>query len=91
MNMKNLAKIILVLLLGLVSVQSLSLRAGNQELAIGEEVSDIFNGQQLRKIEVRSPVSGVLSKINISQTGYHSSGTAFVVTAETTQYYQHRR
>ncbi|PPS95073.1 Uncharacterized protein GY17_00002264 [Cryptosporidium hominis] len=86
--MKNLVKVILGLLFGLVSVHSLSLRAGSQELAIAEDVSDLFDGREVRKIEVRSPVSGILSKVNIRQTGYHSSGTAFVVTADSSQYYK---
>ncbi|KAJ1608429.1 putative signal peptide protein [Cryptosporidium canis] len=87
--MKNIVKAIFCLLLGLVSVRSLSLRAGGPDIAVAnDDISGIFDGLPLRKIEVRSPVSGVLSKVNILQTGYHSSGTAYVVTAGSSQYYK---
>ncbi|KAF7458021.1 hypothetical protein HWI79_1587 [Cryptosporidium felis] len=70
------------------SVQSLGLRAGQNLVNFEGEAPDIFGGASIRKIEVRSPVSGILSKVNVRTTGYHSAGTAFVVTAESSQYYK---
>ncbi|KAH8740223.1 hypothetical protein FG386_001498 [Cryptosporidium ryanae] len=76
------------LLFGLLSVAySSNLRAAVDSDLIGSE-SEIFNGQPIRKVEVRSPISGILNKVNILSTGYHSAGTAFVVTATENQYYK---
>lgn len=87
--MKRFSVIILGFLLGLASVQSIGLRAGGYDFQESNEVvQSLFGGLAVRKIEVRSPISGILSKVNIHQTGYHSSGTAYVVTAESSQYYK---
>ncbi|KAK6590907.1 hypothetical protein RS030_111856 [Cryptosporidium xiaoi] len=83
----TLSTLLFGLLYGLSVVCSSNLRSAALG-DISELESELFGGRSVRKVEVRSPISGILNKKNISSTGYYSAGTAFVVTATEDQYYK---
>ncbi|KAH7648664.1 hypothetical protein FG379_002134 [Cryptosporidium bovis] len=84
----TLSALLFGLLYGLLSV---SCSSNLRSVALGDALTvdpELFGGHSVRKVEIRSPISGILKTVNISSTGYYSAGTAFVVTATENQYYK---